>query len=384
MIDDVRRTATYLVDEYLGRRLDSAGDAPGLREATTALIMSALQTDDFERLIRQQLEHLRHPSSTALPDAYLAGEAAAEDALQHVVAGARAAMARAGHIVDAPYFERGAFRRLHDDSRLAVRAELARVPRPLTRPRQLRWSLTPAPWATDQRDDSLWPPPGLDETIDLHRLPGGAAALARVESGPRTGWVQIGLIERHSTPARRYPDRPDRHMLIAVGLQAVDGDFPTTSLPFTSLPWQFWTVPWQRVDETMNAEKAAALLSTGDWAMVALSRERPRIAGLGEPPFLLIPALPLVVALGLEPTREVRGFSLSDQQGSGLVGRLWRSHLVHDGSYQPLFPAVEGADLLLRADLFARLCTVIDGPRAQVGVSISCHSGDDDDTDDVE
>jgi hypothetical protein len=205
-----------------------------------------------------------------------------------------------------------------------------------------------------------------------------------VESGPRTGWVQIGLIERHSTPAHHYPDRPDRHMLIAVGLQAVDGDFPTTSLPFTSLPWQFWTVPWQRIDETMNAERAAALLSTGDWAMVALSKDRPRTTGLGEPPFLLIPALPLVVALGLEPTPGVYGFSLSDQQGSGLVSPLWRSHLVHDGSYQPLFPAVEGADLLLRADLFERLCTVIDGSRAQVGVSISCHSGDDADTDDME
>lgn len=383
MIDDVRRTATYLVDEYLGGRLDSAGDAPGLREATIALVMSALQTDDFQRLIGQQLEQLRHPSSTAVPDAYLADEAAVEDALQHVAAGARAAMARAGHIVDARSFERGALRRLHDDSRLAVRAELARVPRPLTRPRQLEWSLTPAPWAINQRDDSLWPPPGLDETIDLHRLPGDSAALARVESGPYTGWVQVGLIERHSTPAHRYPDRPDRHMLIAVGLQAVDGDPPTTSLPFTSLPWHFWTVPWQRVDETMNAEKAAGLLSTGDWAMVALSRKRPRIIGLGEPPFVLTPVLPLVVALGLEPTRGIYGFSLSDKHGLGLTGRLWRSHLVHDGSYQPLFPAVEGADLLLRADLFERLCNVVSGPRTRVGVSISCHSGDDD-TDDME
>jgi hypothetical protein len=53
------------------------------------------------------------------------------------------------------------------------------------------------------------------------------------------------------------------------------------------------------------------------------------------------------------------------------VGRQWRGHLVHDGSYQPLAPAVEGADLVLRPDLFARLLDIVGGARARTGVSVS-------------
>jgi len=378
MSDNGKAQAAHLVDGLLGDRLNFAGNPTGLRQAVIALAAGTLETGEFEQLIRDQLRQLRHPSSTAIPDAYLADEAAAEDALQSAAAGIRLAMAQNGHIVDAQSFERGAAHRLSDDPRLAIRAELARVPRPLTRPQPLQWSITPAPWASDPRNDTLWPPPGLDATVDLRSVPGGSAALACVEAGPHVGWVQIGLIERQRTPPHRYPERPDRSVLVGVGLEVADGEPPEGSLPFTSMPWQFWTVPWQHIDGTTNAERAAAALEADSWAVAALAEGRPGATGLGEPRFRLVPVLPLIVALGLEPTSGVCGFSLSDRHGPALVGRLWRGHLVHDGNYHPVFPAVDGADLLLRADLLERLRGVVGESRFRVGVSVSYHVGEDD------
>lgn len=370
--------AAHLIDGVLGDRLNLAGNPPGLREAVIALAATTLKTSEYEILIRDQLQQLRHPSSTAIPDAYLAYEAAAEDALQHAAAGIRMAMAQNGRIVDAQSFERGAARRLSDDPRLAIRAELARVPRPLTRPHALQWSIAPAPWASDPRNDTLWPPPGLDASVNLRGLPGGSTALARVEAGSHVDWVQVGLIERQRTPRHRYPERPACTIFIGVGLEIADRERPAGSLPFTSLPWQAWTDQWQHVDATMNAVRATAALRTDSWAVTALAESRPAATGLGEPDFLLVPALPIIVALGLEPTAGICGFSLSDRRGPALVGRLWRGHLVHDGSYHPVFPAVDGADLLLRVDLLDRLRGVVGESRFRVGVSVSYDVGEDD------
>jgi hypothetical protein len=366
-----------LVDGFVGKRLPPAGDAPGLREAVIALAHATLETDDFHQLIRDQFQQLRSTSSTAIPDAYLADQATVEDALQRAAAGIRLAMAQNGRIVDGRTFERRIARRLGDDPRLAVRAELARIPRPLSRPLPLQWSIDPAPWANDPPADTLWPPRGLDATTDLRSLPGGPAAFAQVEDGPHAGWVQIGLVERHSTPPHRYPERPERSVLIGMGLEVADTDPPDGSLPFSSMPWQFWTAPWQRIDATTSCDTAAAGLATNDWSLVALAEYGPRRSGLGEPPFLLVPVLPLIVAFALEPTLGVCGFSLSDQAGPGLVGRLWRGHPVHDGNYEPVFPAVEGADLLLRLDLFERLRNIVGETRLCAGLSVNCHTGED-------
>jgi len=375
MIDNARAVATLFVDQLLSDRLGTAGDVPGLREAAIALAAAAMETDDFEQLIRNQGQQLRHPSSTAVPDAYLADDGVAENALQRAAAGIRLAMAQAGQIVDARSFERRAASRLSDDPRLAVRGEMARIPRPLTRPQPLRWSIPPAPWASDPRDDTMWPPPGLDAVVDLRSLPGGSAALARVEDGPRAGWTQIGLFERHSTPPHRHPDRPGRHVVIAVGLEISDTEPPEGSLPFTSLPWQVWTMPLQQVDETLSPQMATTTLTTRSLPVVGLAEDPRSTTGLGEPPSLLVPGLPLIVALDLHPTPGTCGFSLNDRAGPALVGRLWRGHLVHDGNYEPTFPAVEGCDLLLRADLFEQLRDTVRESRMRAGVSVSYRAG---------
>lgn len=224
---------------------------------------------------------------------------------------------------------------------------------------------------------------GLVAASSLRCLPGGASALARVEDGPHTGWVQIGMIERHLTPARRYPAWPSRLVLIGLGMEITEQQPPATSLPFTSSPWHLWIVPGRRLDPTATADAAAQELAALSSPVVALADDGrgergPRRAGLGRPPFLLAPILPLVVTLGLQPTPEICGFSLSDDDGPGLVGRQWRGHLVHDGSYEPLVPAVEGSDLILRPDLLAQLLDIVGEARVRTGVSASYQAGDED------
>lgn len=380
MSKDRSKFAASLVDEYLGSRLDAAGNPPGLREAVIGLAAVALASDDTNRLMRDQVQYLTRPGSREFPDAYLADEAAAEDALQRAAAGLRTALARAGKIVNPRPFEQRAAARLRDDPRLAIRAELARVPRPLTRPEALQWSLTPAPWADDRDDQDRWPPPGFGTVETLRFLPGGATALAQVDEGPHAGWTQIGLVESHHTPARRYPDRTAREALIAVGLELADTEPPAETLPFARAPWQIWTTPWQRLDSSADADVAAQRLASGSWPAAALTdagrAEADHVpTGLGLPLHVLAPIFPLVAALKLEPTDGVCGFSLSDRNGPGLVSRQWHGHLVHDGNYEPLTPAVEGADLLIRPDLFTQLHRIAGDHRLRTGIAVSRRTG---------
>ncbi|MGA5444313.1 hypothetical protein ACPCKW_33115 [Streptomyces griseoincarnatus] len=375
---DPQRYAAHVVDHYLGARIDATGPAPGLREAVIDLVAAAIP-GHLEPLMRTQLDLLTHPSSNQFPDAYLADRATAEDALQKAAAGLRTALAQAGHLVNAQAFERGTAVRLRDDSRPALRSELARIPRPLTRPGALSWSLDPAPWFNDSQEQKPWPPPGLASVADLRSLPDGAQALARVDDGPHADWVQIGLIERQRTPARRYPDQPARQVLITVGLEAADANPPPGTLPLSQAPWQLWTRPLPRLAPALTQAGAAAEhLSATDQALVALTDAGatpmvdapPRRSGPGLPPYVLAPAASVVAALGLQPTGGICGFSLSDTAGEALICRQWRGHLVHDGGFEPLLPVVAGADLLIRPDLFTSLHAAIGPSRCQAGINV--------------
>ncbi|MEU0283278.1 hypothetical protein [Streptomyces sp. NPDC006195] len=385
-MNNPREFATHLVDHYLGDRLNAAGSPAGLRETVIDLVIDALP--DVETLMGMQLDLLTNGRRSQLPDAYLADQAAAEDSLQRAAAGLRAALAQAGHLGNAQNFERGAAARLRDDPRAALRAELARVPRPLTRPEALVWSLDPAPWFSDSHQaDKPWPPSGFASVAGLRSLPGNAMAFARVGEGPHEGWVQIGLFERQRTPARRYPDQPARQLQIAVGLEALDDDPPPGTLPASQAPWQLWTSPWRRLGLGLAAESAAEHISAADQVLTALTdagaaglidTPRPRtLSGLGLPLYVLAPAASVVAALGLEPTEGICGFSLSDATGEALICRQWHGHLVHDGNYEPLLPAVAGADLLIRPDLFTRLHDTIGAARCRAGVNVHHISADD-------
>lgn len=369
--------AAHLVDHHLGARLDAADAPAGLREAVVDLVTDALP-GHVEPLMDAQLDALTRPGRTQYPDAYLADEAAAEDALQQAAAGLRTAFAQAGLLGPARSFERNTAARLRDDPRAALRAELARIPRPLTRPEALAWSLDPAPWFSDSRLEQLpWPPSGLASVADLRALPAGAAALAHVADGPHAGWVQIGLVEQHHTPARRYPNQPARHVRIALGLEAASDDPRPGTLPLGQAPWQLWTHPLRQLaPELTQTDTAAEHLRTTDQPLVALTDagttivDAGRNSGLGLPLYVLAPAASVVAALGLEPTDGIGGFSLSDATGEGVICRQWHGHLIHDGNYAPLLPAVAGADLLIRPDLFTRLRDTIGLSRCRVGISV--------------
>lgn len=379
-MDDRRSTmAADLVDELLADRIASAGHLPGLHEATVDLLARALRTDAVNDLMRAQLRQLRHTTSSALPDAYLAVDGATEDALQRAAAGIRSARARAGHLTDqtdAVTLERQLTRSLSDDPRLALRAETARVPRPATRPRALRWSVPPVPWDSDRDDHDEWPPPGLNPD-ELKGVLGGSSECALVERGPHEGWAQIGLIERQSTPARRYPQRPARAVTIAVGLELARRSRPTSTLPFGSSPrWLVAPHP-QRLNESGEPNPAATRsVLTRDQPLVGLVDTGTGVTGLGEPQDLLAPMPSLVDALELEPTARVCGLCLDDRHGPAVVGRTWRGHPTHDGNYQPTFPAVQGADLLLRADLLVRLRDTVGDERLRTGIMVSHRQGE--------
>jgi len=366
---DRTAAAQDLVDHYLSDRLSAPATPPGLRDAATQLTAAALGDATFERLIRAQLGQLRSSGSSEIPDAYLADESACEDALQHSAAGLRSALAPAGVLVHARSFEQQVASIIASNPRLALRAELARVPRPLDRPEDLSWSAEPAPWAREREPELAWPPDALSGIADRTALTGGPDAFARVVEGPHSGWIQVAFIERHRTPARRYPERPTRTVLIAVGMEIGEPRPASSPMPFASSPWDIWVVESARLDPTLSVDQATRFLATQDVPGFARpSFLGPSKAGLGLPPFLLVPVFPLIVALGLAPTAGICGFSLGDEAGPGIVGRHWRGHLVHDGNYSPLIPAVEGTDILMRPDLFSRLLSSADPGRIHAGL----------------
>ncbi|MFE4492418.1 hypothetical protein ACFRKD_08145 [Streptomyces niveus] len=178
---------------------------------------------------------------------------------------------------------------------------------------------------------------------------------------------------------RRHPDQPARHVRIALGLEAVNDDPPPGTLPLAQAPWQTWTRPLRRLAPGLTkAETAAEHIRTKNQALVALTDagttlmvDTPhRDSGLGLPLYVLAPAASVVRTLGLEPTAGICGFSLSDAAGEALICRQWHGHLVHDGNYDPLLPAIAGADLLIRPDLFTRLCDTIGPSRCRTGISV--------------
>ena len=53
-----------------------------------------------------------------------------------------------------------------------------------------------------------------------------------------------------------------------------------------------------------------------------------------------------------------------------LVSRLWRGFYIHDGNYSPLEPAIYGADLILRPDLYGILENAVGKARLLLGVAV--------------
>lgn len=365
--------AEGLVSMFLDERLEDANEPPGLREAVIDRV--ARRIDDFGKRGREQIDHLRSPSSRRIPDAYLADEETIENELQTGAAGIRSARALEGVLSDDPRrFEYHLARRLASNALWALRSEASRVPRPPTRSAALDWSLTPIPWL---EKDSEWPPADAVALGEVRQLTGANAEPVRVGDEPYVGWVQLGMFERQGTLATHYPDVPARQLLIATGLEACDGPPPADSMPLSGAPPSAWAVTHDRLVARLDAEHARTKLATTCGPLAAIIDYEPqsgapaRSRGAGLYSFPLVPRLEVIALLGLRPEAPALRHALVDDNGLALVGRLWRGFLIHDGNYNPLEPAVHGADLLLRPDLYETLESTVGKDRLIFGLTVS-------------
>lgn len=369
--DESLKQAEAIVDASVGQRLELASTPPELREAVIDGVLARM--DVIRERSREQLDHLRSPSSSRIPDAYLVHEQEVEDELQKVGAGIRTALALGGSLLSSPFeVERRYATDLSPTGIWALRSEASRVPRPATRPSAFAWSRNPIPWVGDR--DAVWPPPDADALAGVRQVSGVDAELVRVEEAPYAGWIQLGFAERQRTPASRHPDVSARQVLLLAGLEASDGAVPTNSAPLSSLPAALWARPYTEIVNGLDQGKARDLIEVNSYPLAGVVRygqKAARESGLGLHPFCLSPQLEIVALLGLRPETPAIRHVLVDERGIGLVCRQWRSFLIHDGNYEPLESAVEGADLIVRPDLYRTLESVIGSERVGLGISVS-------------
>jgi len=362
--------AKAMTADYLAERLDAAGNPPGFREAVESRL-----AERVEAIIERDKAQTRHLRSRGpnTPPTYYAHEEAPEDALQAAAAGARTAMAMAGEMVEPIPFERGAAQALAATAAWAIRSEAARVPRPPTRPANLHWSLPPVPWV--EAENVPWPPPEGTGLVGRHQLTD--PELTRCAEQPYADWVQLGLMERQNTFESRHSKQPSRQMLLAAGLETSNGQPTTRQLPFADSRPTIWSRLHKELLPSLTEERAREILATtaGPLAALLWFSEEPGAPdpdrGAGLHPFLLGPRIELVTLLGLRPEMPTMRLTLIDDNGPALVCRQWRGFLIDDGNYEPLEPALHGADLLLRSDLYLKLQATIGPDRVRLGISLT-------------
>lgn len=379
-----REQAEGLVHLFLERRLADAREPPGVREAVVQSLVDQVET--IKQRTSEQIGQLRSPSSQSIPDAYFNDEEEPENALQHAVAGIRAARAREGFLApDARRFEAGYAFALAPSARWAVIDESSRVPRPATRHPLLAGSLPPIPW---QDDANEWPPPTAVNLEQKRSFTGPDAEPIRVAEKPYNNWVQLGMFERQATLASTYPEQPSRQLLISSGLEVPDDSLSNDSMPVGTSPPNIWLTTYDHLLPGIDHASAAELLDEFQGPLTTMASYRGQRAaphrgrGAGLHPFTLVPRVELVAFLGLRPESPTVRHCLIDDKGPALVGRNWRGFLIHDGGYTPLEPSVYGADLIIRPDLYERLKDALDKSRIQSGIAVRHFEGVDNEIED--
>lgn len=359
-----------LVGMYLDERLREANEPPGVRDVIVDDLANRI--DNIAERVREQIGQLSSPSARRIPDAYFHDEEEVENVLQTASAGIRSALIHEGIPAnDAQSAEMECASALAPSARWAVRCEASRVPRPITRSLVLDWTLTPIAW---HENESSWPPVGAVDLGSTRQLTGADAEPVRVVEKPYADWVQLGLYERQRTFSSAHPDVPARKLVVATGLEAVDGRVPFNTLPLFNGTSNLWTVPYDRFavgpDVDISPEKIQGPLAgivdySGESGAPNLRR------GAGLHPFPLVPRYEIIAYLGLRPEAPAVRHALVDNQGPALVGRLWQGFLIHDDGYCALEPAVHGADLIIRPDLFHRIQRSIGKERINSGIDVS-------------
>lgn len=190
------------------------------------------------------------------------------------------------------------------------------------------------------------------------------------------------MFERQATLASTYPKQPSRQLIITSGLEVTGASISIDSLPIGTNPPNIWLAPYDHLLPGVDQASAAEMLEDLQGPLTTIANYRGQRSaphggrGVGLHPFSLVPRLELVVFLNLRPESPTVRQCLVDDQGPALVGRNWRGFLIHDGSYTPLEPAVHGADLIVRPDLYERLEDTLDKNRIQSGITVRHSEGE--------
>ncbi len=345
-----------LVQSVAGCRLGNAEPAlPGLSEAVRSRVATAMETEDFQRLRKAQLDAYADRIAKRIPDAFLIWDQTVEEALHLAAAGSRAALIAAGDAVsDLAAWEDNLALTLLDDPGLPIAIEARRTPRPQI---SIPLPLTSPAWAevstaaatADDREpyEHLLDQNGLLATT-LHIEPSSTAE--RVEQCRYQGWRIVASAERRTIehPAWSQHSQFTSHRYRAIELRELDAiealDLPPAALIGDIRVWGAvldWPAEFQLPDQTswlfgVDLDVAAA----GDG-----------LHTLGVHPTLLAPTPGLVAVLDLQPGE---AFTLHDSQGCGLALVTWRAAYETSGHHLPS-PSLVGSAVLARPDLFERL-----------------------------
>lgn len=369
--EDAVSTSKALLDFFVGPRLETLSDSPGLSEDVAQQLADRMA--NIKARVREQVEHLGLPRSRRFPDGYLFDEEAAENALQRTAASIRTTRARVGIISDPIAYERSVATRLSPTASWSLRAEASRVPRPPTRARALDWSMTPIPWENDKAE---WPPAAAVALSGVRQLATPDDDVVRVSEEPYPGWVQLGFIERQSTLPLTYPKTPGRHLWVATGLEVRDRTPSSPTLPLSTCRPDLWARSYLELAPLLDSARARHILASTTSAIAAIvdfsgADGRPsREHGPGLPLFVLSPSIEVAALLDLRPESPSLRQLLVDDEGPAVVYRQWHGFLVHDGSFRNLVPAVQGGDLILRPDLYERLADAAGRDRLSIGLSV--------------
>ena len=351
-----------MINEVAGVRLSRAEQIlPGLRQAVSKRVDTALKSEEFKRRMKAQFRDYGDSVKERWPNAYLASYEAVEDAIQRAAAGVRAARLINGEPVGDPVeLEELLAQALLDDPELPLVVERTRQPRP---------EIPPPP----TRGDPLWHAlrtraegGGIDETGVEAAIQNGDELLGTVAildpevvptlvDGPYDGWRLVAAVERRVIPR---PDLGSKEDDIAVRYRVVElrlsGDRQAlTSPPIARGDLREW-VPSPSPDLFVDRNVRSQPVIGFDSAV--------RIAGdgyhgIGVQRQLFTPTSWLLAALTLK-----RGtyFVLDDDDGQALALIAWRTEYETSDHYLA-WPRLCGEGLVVRGDAFDRLVHAAQG-----------------------
>lgn len=329
----VPQKVSAIVEHTIGDRLDRAEELlPGISAASQRRIAEAIEMKSYRKRISSQLDELSGSRRSYVPDAFIAVNEIAEDAIQRVAAGGRVATARNG-IVSPPRWETYLAHAVLSDPSFPLSVERTRIPRPNVRIPPGRSESAWIPIDRDSYDtaqDALW--------AEACRT--AVSTLARLEGGPLDEWLVIAFVEKRiidSIGWSRSSEATTHRFGAIEPLNALRDDLPPFRLGGDGRAWM------------------EALVTRGE-GYFGIDQEclfSPDARnGLGWSGKILTPTHGLVILLDLRPASEE--FVLRDQHGPAVALRTWRAgYDISD--YSGPRARLIGSAIVLRPDLLGKL-----------------------------